>query len=253
MKRIAIISILFLVLTGSFSYAEENYKNGNGTLFYRDSSEEKNIEVRKFEIKNVEIGDGLDGKNTVYADYDKKDVKGIIKLYSETKMDIHEICSIKYIGKTNKWDEPLGELWLKISTKNISGWICLFDNWYLNYFADSNYEYLGKIKSGNKTWNIRKLNQWVSVWTDLNVRDKPGLSGKKIYTIKYEGPQLNYKVFEITEESETIDEKNERWIKIEYEKGKFGWVFGGYVSVERGGPLFETPEDQIRYLVGYMP
>ena len=48
MKRIAIISVLFLVLTGSFSHAEENYKNGNGTLIYRDSSDEKNIEVRKF-------------------------------------------------------------------------------------------------------------------------------------------------------------------------------------------------------------
>ena len=115
------------------------------------------------------------------------------------------------------------------------------------------YEDLGKIQSGNKIWNIRRLNQWISVWTNLNIRDKPGLSGNKISLIKYEGPQLNYNVIEITEESEIIDGINDRWVKIEYEKGKYGWVFGGYVSVERGGPKYMIPENEIKFLVGQQP
>lgn len=71
--------------------------------------------------------------------------------------------------------------------------------------------------------------------------------------IKYEGPQLTYNVVEITEESEIIDGINDRWVKIEYEKGKYGWVFGGYVSVERGGPKYMIPENEIKFLVGQQP
>ncbi len=253
MKKNILLISFFLIVSISFTYADENYNDGNGTLVYNSLSEEKSIEIRKFEIKNVEIADQLENKNSVYKNYEKSEPIGTLEWWSEKKMDIHEICSIKYIGKTNSWNQQLGELWIKISTKKISGWICIYDNWYENPYENSNYEYLGKIQSGNKIWNIRRLNQWISVWTNLNIRDKPGLSGNKISMIKYEGPQLNYNVVEITEESEIIDGINDRWVKIEYEKGKYGWVFGGYVSVERGGPKYMIPENKIKFLVGQQP
>ena len=253
MKKNILLIFFFLIVSISFTYADENYNDGNGTLVYNSLSEEKSIEIRKFEIKNVEIADQLVNKNSVYKNYEKSDPIGTLEWWVEKKMDIHEICSIKYIGKTNSWNQQLGELWIKISTKKISGWICIYDNWYKNPYENSNYEYLGKIQSGNKIWNIRRLNQWISVWTNLNIRDKPGLSGNKISLIKYEGPQLTYNVVEITEESEIIDGINDRWVKIEYEKGKYGWVFGGYVSVERGGPKYMIPENEIKFLVGQQP
>lgn len=93
----------------------------------------------------------------------------------------------------------------------------------------------------------------MSVWTNLNVRDKPGLTGNKVYLIKYDGPQLNFKTVAITEETETIDEKKDSWVKIEYEKDKYGWVFGGYVDVERGGPKYLTPKNEILFLLGNQP
>lgn len=253
MKKTKLLSIFLFIAVTSFLYADENYKNGNGTLIFQDTSDEKSIEVRKFELKDVEIGDQLEDINTVYKSYEKTEPAGTLEWWSEKKMDIHEICSIKHIGKVNSWDHQSGELWIKISTKKISGWICIYDNWYQNPYENRNYECLGAIKSGNKTWNIRKLNQYISVWTDLNIRDKPGLSGKKISTIKYKGPQLNIKVFEITEESDNIDGMNDRWVKIQYEEGKYGWVFGGYVSVERGGPKYMIPEHEIEFLVGWQP
>ena len=46
---------------------------------------------------------------------------------------------------------------------------------------------------------------------------------------------------------------NDRWVKIQYEEGKYGWVFGGYVSVERGGPKYMIPEHEIEFLVGWQP
>ena len=50
-------------------------------------------------------------------------------------------------------------------------------------------------------------------------------------------------------EKENIDGKTERWAKIEY-KGITGWVFGGYLEIERGGPKFCTPEWDIEMTLG---
>ena len=49
----------------------------------------------------------------------------------------------------------------------------------------------------------------------------------------------------ITEETETIDGLTDHWLKIEYASNKYGWIFGGYASVERGGPKYYIPEAMI--------
>ena len=54
---------------------------------------------------------------------------------------------------------------------------------------------------------------------------------------------------EVTEEKETIDEKTERWAKIEY-KGIMGWVFAGYLDYERGDPRFWEPKISIEMILG---
>lgn len=117
MKKNILLIFFFLIVSISFTYADENYNDGNGTLVYNSLSEEKSIEIRKFEIKDVEIADQLVNKNSVYKNYEKSDPIGTLEWWVEKKMDIHEICSIKYIGKTNSWNQQLGELWIKISTK----------------------------------------------------------------------------------------------------------------------------------------
>ena len=72
----------------------------------------------------------------------------------------------------------------------------------------------------SKKWTVRKLNQTISVWERLNVRDKPGLDGIKVFLLhNFEdgtrSPQENYKIIAITEETETIDGLTDHWLKIE--------------------------------------
>jgi hypothetical protein len=108
----------------------------------------------------------------------------------------------------------------------------------------------GKIKSSSKTFYTLKCSQGFMVYTNLIIRDKPGLDGNKIGLI--EANQRNYAVvttMEVTEEKETIDGITERWAKIEY-KGITGWVFAGYLDYERGGPRFRDPESEIEMTLG---
>ena len=76
-------------------------------------------------------------------------------------------------------------------------------------YHDNRYEILEEIQT-TKKWTVRKLNQGISVWERLNVRDKPGLDGKKVFLLHNfeEGtrsPQENHDIIAITEETETID------------------------------------------------
>jgi len=50
---------------------------------------------------------------------------------------------------------------------------------------------------------------------------------------------------------ETIDEITDRWLKINYNNVD-GWIFGGKITVERGGPTYFTPEDIIDWEISYL-
>ena len=120
-------------------------------------------------------------------------------------------------------------------------------------FPDPNYKNgNGTIITASKKWTVRKLEQLVSIWEKTNIRDKPGLDGNVVsHTHNFElgtrSPQETYEILAITEETETIDKFKDHWLKIEYEPGRFGWIFGGYASVERGGMKYYLPEDCVIY------
>jgi len=40
-----------------------------------------------------------------------------------------------------------------------------------------------KIESSGKKWTIRRMDQTISIWERLNVRDRPGLGGKKLFLL----------------------------------------------------------------------
>jgi len=97
----------------------------------------------------------------------------------------------------------------------------------------------------------------VAVYERLNVRDKPGLEGKKLFMLHdYDkgagkNPQENHEILAITEESETIDGHKDHWLKVEYQPGKYGWIFGAYAGVERGGPKYYIPENMVKFDLGW--
>ncbi len=248
-KSILLIVLLFI---SQFVFSNPNYKNGNGTII--SSTEENSIRtiIRKCEINDIKIGNLLKKENnTIYKDYSFDNPIGTLQYNDVIK--VINVCTIEFLNKPkDKWNNPAGELWYKIEFKDEIGCICKSKNSLgesTNPYHENRYEVLEEIQTSKK-WTVRKLNQTISVWERLNVRDKPGLDGIKVFLLhNFEdgtrSPQENYEIIAITEETETIDGLTDHWLKIEYASNKYGWIFGGYASVERGGPKYYIPEAMI--------
>ena len=229
-----------------------NYNNGNGTII--TSFEEYGVKttIRKCIINNIKIGDLIEEKyRTIYENYTFKNSIG--KLKDNDIINVLEVYTMENLNKPkDSSGNSSGELWYRIQLENLVGCICVSPaslGEYTDPYYDNRYEILGEIQTSKK-WTVRKLKQGISVWEKLNVRDTPGLDGKKVFLLHNfeEGtrsPQENHNIVAITEETETIDGRTDHWLKIEYEPGKFGWIFGGYASVERGGPKYYIPENII--------
>ena len=256
MKKI-LISAIALLCFSALVYAVPNYNNGNGTIMFESEYNGVKTVIRKCELE-VTIGDLLRKENRFVYD---KYVNGTIigKLKDNDNIEVLEVCTIAYLNKPkNKWGNPSGEVWYKIKLNKMTGWICLSSTTietYTDPYYNNRYEIIEKIESTGKIWTIRALEQDIAVWEKLNVRDKPGLDGKKIFLLHdfEEGtrsPQENHTTAAITEETETIDGLTDHWLKIEYAPKAYGWIFGGYVSVARGGPKYYTPEDIVRFYLG---
>ena len=246
------ILLIILLSISQVVFSNPNYKEGNGTIISSTEDNGVRTTIRKCIINNIKIGDLLQEKNrTIYEDFNFN--KTIGKLKDNDNIKVLEVCTIELLNKPNdRWGNPAGQLWYKIQIDNSVGCICKSPESlgeYTDPYYDNRYEILEEIQTSKK-WTVRKLKQMVSVWERLNVRDKPGLDGKKLFLLhNFEkgtrSPQENHDILAITEETETIDGLTDHWLKIEYEPGKFGWIFGGYASVERGGPKYYIPENKV--------
>jgi hypothetical protein len=138
--------------------------------------------------------------------------------------------------------------WFKIKdSENRIGWICApnFDP-----YNNGNGIILELLTIRNKDWIVIKIaDGGVYNIAKLNVRDKPGLVDSKIlFQLEYNdsGPENHLETLAITNEKDTIDNITDRWVKIKDEAGRIGWVFGGYVS-EQKGSKYDTPENIISF------
>ena len=240
--------LIVLLAFSQFVFANPNYKNGNGTIISSVEKDGVKTTIRKCIINNVKIREMLQENSTIYENYTFN--KTIGQLKDGDIINVLEVCTIEYLNNPkDKWGTADCALWFKIQLKNLSGCICVckqYLNIYCNPYYENRYEILGEIQASKK-WTVRKLEQTVAVWEKLNVRDKPGLDGKKVFLLhNFEpgtrDPQENYEILAITEETETIDGLTDHWLKIEYAPQKYGWIFGGYVTVERGGVKYYIPE-----------
>ena len=244
--------LIILLTLAQLIFANPNYNNGNGTIIFSQNQDGVKTTIRKCEIDSIIIGDLLADKNrNIYSNYNFS--KKIGKLNDNDAIKILEVCTIEYLNKPkDKWGNPSGELWYKIIYNDIEGCIWVSPSALgegEDPYFNNNYEVLEEINNGKK-WTVRKLNQVVSVWENLNIRDNPGTEKTNvIYTIRPRETdpfQTNVDVIAITEEKETIDGKTDYWLKIKY-KNYEGWIFGGYASVERGGPKYYLPEAMIDF------
>ena len=42
-------------------------------------------------------------------------------------------------------------------------------------------------------------------------------------------------------------------LRLNTRTGKYGWAFGGYLEVERGGPKYRIPEAELEFMLGNQP
>lgn len=250
-----IVFAVFMLITTCILYATEDYRGGNGTILRQERIGDKEIEVRKFEISDYAAGLWFIDDYTIYDDYIRKNKigtlvkdKGYDAVNSYVLLDFYETCFI-----SEDKNDPRGDLWVKVSDKKITGWVHA-DSSMRNPYANENYSYLGTIGSEAETYYIRKYNDILSWWKwkddshswsiddTLQVREKPGKQSRIIAEITagptfHESPDVTIHYFNseaITEEYVYLNHAEEKdnecgyWVKIEYEKSKFGWVSSNY-------------------------
>lgn len=235
------IITLLMLMTICLLYATEDYKGDNGTILRKETIGNKEIEVRKFEVSDYAAGLWFIDDYTIYDDYIKKNKigtlikdKGDDAVNSYVLLDFYETCFIP-----ESKGAPQGDLWVKVSDNKITGWVHANSSM-RNPYAEENYSYLGTIEVEAETYHIRKYSDILSWWkwkddshswsTDdtLYVREKPGNQSRIIAEITagptfHESPDVTNHYFN----SEAITEENDEsgyWVKVEYQKGKSGWV-----------------------------
>lgn len=235
-----------------------NYADGNGTILSSFSKDGVSTIIRKCEM-NVTIGQMLseDG-HTMYKDHNRDEALAIIT--DGDTAQILQTCAIRRFNEPkSEWGSVSGEHWYKIKYEGQEGWICSSDTFLGGMndpYENNRFEILETISCGEKSWTVRKMEQMLSVWENLNIREKPGLNDNVVvYTIRpgdSDPTQTNVQTLAITEESDTIDGITDRWVKISYKEHE-GWIFGGYTSAERGGPRYYIPENWIAFDLGDLP
>lgn len=219
-----------------------DYNNGNGTIISEINNGKQIIRIRKHEQK-VKIGDLMWLDTKIHPSIDSADV--IYSFKEKDKMEIFEIHEIWDI-ETNKQ-----KVWIKVKIGEISGFL-----YYGGYspYENNTMEIMEVINSSGKTWTVRKLTQTLALFgpeDTVGLRDKPGEDSKIIAYVptsyKNGNSQINFEIEAITEEKDS--EKGDCWIRITY-NGKTGWINGEYLSAERGGPKYKTPEAYLDFHFG---
>jgi hypothetical protein len=230
---------------------EYNYYNGNGTIIEEKFENNKQIITRKhedrFELYSINPGEGYraNGVDTlVLLDKPQLDAALIFSIPDS----ITWINTLLFRYEMN-FDDDKKNSWLYVRTDDgKAGWLYVGINF--DPYENGRWSILEIITIQNKIWTVRKLTGYLSVWKVLNVRDKPGLNNTTVLfnlIPAVNNPQLGVTILAITEEKDTIDGITDYWVKIKDEQNRIGWVFGGYTSVERGGPKYSTPNASIRF------
>lgn len=216
-----------------------NYANANGSII----STSDNIIKRKH-IQNITIGDlAEESERIVYSDVNESKI--LYTLQDNDEIQIKEIWYIK-----NSENE---KAFVNIKVKDFNGFIKLLNDPYEN----NQFEILEKITVGKKTWTVRKLQQMFAVWSktdSVELRDAPGIEGTNVIgqvpvSYKNGNNQINLEIEAITEEKDLL-QTNNYWVRLTYD-GKTGWVYGKYLSAERGGPQYLIPNDVLDFEFGW--
>lgn len=230
-----------------------NYNNGNGTII--ENTEDDNFFItRKKHQQKLKIGE-MAKDRTIYKAIDKNEV--LVNVNLDDYVYIEEF----WIVQSKK--DSLHYTWMKVSYNGNTGFMYYDGAFYNNYlnktvdniadpYKNNQWEILETIQSNGKNWTVRKVCQTLSVFSKedyVNVYEKPGDIASTVVarlssSYKNGNGQTNITTEAITEEYETS--YRERWVRISVE-GNTGWISGKHLSAERGGPVYNIPEDCIAF------
>ena len=222
------------------SVSEYNYDNGNGTILKQYSENGNRIIIRKHEQRfSIEPSSMPPyGVNEIIV-YENPDInsKQLFKLKNGDFINTLEVANIN--NQSN---------WIKMKDDNNRiGWLDMNDRF--DRYSDGIWTIIEKVTINGKNWTVRKLTGGVSVYETLNVRNKPGIIGTtvlfKLIPVRENYSPVSVTILAITEETDSIDGIIDHWVYIKDEQNRSGWIFGGYTDVDRGGPKFRTPNNQI--------
>jgi hypothetical protein len=252
MRKTALVLVVLLASIGSAVAQSSEYRNGNGTVLDLTRSDNVTWTTRKH-VQRIQIGD-IPGPDSLVVHSDHSDSAGVV-----TRMTVGEVVDISRVAEEVVNSEYY--VWLQLTTsREVTGWVFLgkYSSEYAQFldpYFDNRWAITGNITT-SRDWTFRKMiYERVAVGVVLNIRDKPGLTGTKVISkilSPKDATQINLDVMEATEETETIDGKTDRWLKIRC-NGAEGWIFGGYADVMRGGYKYYTPENIILSQMGYSP
>jgi len=274
MKNILKALIYCMVLHTAAAQQEYNYANGNGTILEEYIENGFQITIRKHEqrilmnetcYEHVNFDSGYYVyKTSVYvyeAPNKNSELFGLDLGDDDHHFDIIQMAVVKDLSSTAL------SAWVKIKDKNNrAGWIDIgWDtiNNYWELYNNGTWAILENIKINGRNWTARKCFGKIYVYDILNVRNSPGVNGTNVLfqlipTAIMSGDFRMRKVVSaaiiaITEEKDTINGRTDRWIKIEDEHNRIGWIFGGYAyhlpPTHEGGahgiPKYRIPEEVI--------
>jgi hypothetical protein len=268
MKKYFVLLIIFTIFIGISKIEADselensgNFENGNGTII-EIKYVENIVWVLRKHIQRIEFPVWFDDFSELLV-YEEPVIENPVVIATLKKENFNILQVLE--ARTDK----IIYYWIKIQTdSNIIGWIFCegheyrFADFRIPYF-DNRWEILEKIVIGGRTWTVRKMNEDdIVVFGDVNIYDYPGLTNTNILShINRVRHEIFLNVLAVTEEKEIITKEGDfefstsrntnRWVKINY-NGIVGWIFGGHVSVNRGGPYFWTPEDIIDWRIAIL-
>ena len=254
-KKISTI-FLFLVLISVIypqsQLEQDQYGNGDGTIIEMKIINDINW-IRRQHTQRIQIGDLARPERLIaYSDPTLENPQELFRLNYNDFINISEV-----ITGANITTDRCDIIWVKISTdRGNIGWLNIGGS---DPYENNKWIILERIISGDRTWTIRRQNFFLTFWEPLEVREKPGLESNVLFIFTPSLPQDNdgikfvFRGYAITEETDKIDGVSwaDHWVRIEDDQGRYGWVFAGYGSAERGGPTFSTPANLINQRLGH--
>jgi len=107
-----------------------------------------------------------------------------------------------------------------------------------NPYQNGEFKNNGSITIYGKQTGLLQMSQTFVVQEETEIKEKPYSSSKTVHTLNHKEAGDYYKSTAITSDYQ--------WVKLQF-NGFFGWVPAEALSVDRGGPVIETPESVVRF------